>query len=227
MKRYLDFILEKRSLRRIKWIGESKFVDVTTLTDEQLDDRIDSLSTMINDLSLEIGSLNKEKKRRKEIIENDKFDKLPKSIFDLSKEDFQWAMEHSHGTSEARYKIMQYYARQLTGFSQMGFHKDTNQAYFSFSVYHLEKDGGMISKDSEEFKNILKSFRILSKNSKKDFQGRFIVGITYRHRGDYHASISFIDDELILNFYPTLKININSDDDIYNMLKEIYERDYE
>jgi hypothetical protein len=162
------------------------------MTEEELNDWIEQLVIERDDILERISSLRRELTDRKEKSEEEYSIKLPESVFDLNKEQFDWVFEYGHHTTKKRYEISRKYLNQLKGVYSDGFLIKTNQYKFQIST----SDSFNYTEDGFELKpEIVKSIKFLGDNLKRT-DGYVLFGIGYYYSDDdYNHKVKYYSDD--------------------------------
>lgn len=187
-------------MRYLMKYNESIMKVLYTLPNEELEEKLEWLRVEQKEIQEEITSINKILTERKESEELEYSKKLPSSIFDLNKNQFEWVFEHHHGKTPEHYKIAQKYISQLKGLHQVGFNPNTNQFYFSISTsYYMNdpEDEFLLKEDGVE------SIQFLVDNLKKN-NGYVEFGVTFSFKDGYNHKVQ-IGDEIKYSNYRTNK----------------------
>lgn len=176
-------------MKYINKFNESRISTLNDLSDDELKEKLKWLRIEMKEIQEDITSVNKILTKRKEQKESDYYKSLPKSVFDLDEDEFEWVFKHGHGETPKHYDIAHKYISQLKGLHQTGFNPQTNQFYFTVSLYHFFDE---LEENYVENKEAIKSIKFLAENLKKvDEYVKF--DITYAF--DTHR----YNDKLIIN----------------------------
>lgn len=172
-----------------KFNEEHKFY--SEMTEEELNDWIEQLVIERDDILERISSLRRELTDRKEKSEEEYSTKLPESVFDLNKEQFDWVFEHGHHTTRKRYEISKKYIEQLSGVYSIGFNPNTSQFKFSISTSYSFND----DEDGFELKpEVVKSIKFLGDNLKR-IDGYVLFDVSYAYSDDYNHKVKYHSDD--------------------------------
>lgn len=189
-------------MRYLKKYNESIIKTLNSLSNEELEEKLEWLRVEQKEIQEEILNVNKILTKRKEEEQSKYSESLPDSIFDFNKEQLEWIFEHHHGTTSEHYKIAQKYIPQLKGLHQVGFNRNTNQFYFNISSSYFMNDveDEFLLKEDE-----LNSIHFLIDNLKKH-NGYVEFGVTYAFCDDYNDKVQ-IGDDIKYGGYTKTKMN--------------------
>lgn len=120
-------------------IKESKeYSTIHSMTNDQLEERLEFLRLELKETQDEIHSIISVLKSRSDVNDKKEFDKLPKSIYDLDKEQIKFVLTNSNGMTSYRYKESLEYWYQLFGFHPSGTKND--QVYFNLTLSSFEEN---------------------------------------------------------------------------------------
>jgi len=169
-------------MKYIKKYNESKITTLDSLSNEELEEKLKWLKIEQEEIQEQMVSARRILTKRKEAKESEYSTSLPESIFDFNDDQFEWLMEHHHGTTSEHYNIAQKYFKKLTGVFQSGFNPNTNQFYFTINVGSCFND----AEDDFKFdKSVGKSLTLLGEKLKKD-NGYVKFGISYTYGEGYN-----------------------------------------
>jgi hypothetical protein len=150
----------------MKYLNKYKIFEssnLNTLSDEELQEKLDWLRTEMADIQREISQVISIQKTRKENAEEIMANDMPSYIWDLDKSQLDWVLEHNNFTTQKHYDISREYLRQLTGVLDSGFNNKTNQ--FNFNII-LDSFKDEAEKNYQRNEGGLKSIEFLGKNLK-------------------------------------------------------------
>lgn len=151
-------------MKYINKFNESIISTLNDLSDDELKEKLKWLRIEMKEIQEDVASVNKILTKRKEQKESDYYKFLPKSVFDLDEDEFEWVFKHGHSETKKHYDIAHKYISQLKGLHQVGFNPQTNQFYFSIPTYIFFDE---LEENYVENKEAIKSIKFLAENLKK------------------------------------------------------------
>ena len=203
-------------MKYLKSYNENKHMKLyTQMSDEELEDWLEYLAIDRDDILDKMSSIRSVLRKRKEEREEEHSKKLPESVFDLNKEQFDWVFEHGHHVTSKKYEISKNYINQLSGVHQNGFRENTGQFFFSITTSYSFNE----TEDDFELKpEVVKSIKFLGENLKKQPEGYVLFGITYYYSDDYGDKIEYYSEDNIKYGSNYNKFKVTSIEDLLKRL---------
>lgn len=193
-------------------IKESKEYTIHSMSNEQLEERLEFLRMELKETQDEIMSIVSIIRSRSDVNDKEYFDNLPTNIYDLNKEQLEFVLVHTHGTTTYRYKEAQKYWYQLFGFYPNGTKND--QVCFSLTLSSFEEDRRFRYNDEFE-----KSFNLLKDNLKE-----FTISLLGIH-DDHSYYINIKVNDNIEVYERTTVIKVFNIDQLEELVKFLFDRD--